>query len=67
MQSSEHDFFSLLFYRFFGGVTHSFTDSAEDRDKLLNFSNMYIGEYLAVHPLIMESISFCETVNGTSS
>ncbi|XP_015870541.1 uncharacterized protein LOC107407745 isoform X3 [Ziziphus jujuba] len=29
--------------RFFGGVTHSFTDSAEDRDKLLNFSNMYIG------------------------
>ncbi|KAL5545693.1 hypothetical protein UlMin_005380 [Ulmus minor] len=29
--------------RFTGGVTHSFTDSAEDRDKLLSFKNMYIG------------------------
>ncbi|KAK1562496.1 hypothetical protein Q3G72_012815 [Acer saccharum] len=29
--------------RFSAGVTHSFTDSAEDRDKLLSFSNMYIG------------------------
>lgn len=49
MQSGEHDFFSLLVYRFSAGVTHSFTDSAEDRDKLLTFSNMYIGEDLAVH------------------
>ncbi|KAH9674283.1 TatD related DNase [Citrus sinensis] len=29
--------------RFTGGVTHSFTGSAENRDKLLTFSNMYIG------------------------
>ncbi|KAM6547768.1 hypothetical protein CsatB_019444 [Cannabis sativa] len=29
--------------RFTSGVTHSFTDSAEDRDKLLSFKNMYIG------------------------
>ncbi|KAL9425464.1 hypothetical protein AB3S75_032424 [Citrus x aurantiifolia] len=29
--------------RFTGGVTHSFTGSAEDRDKLLTFNNMYIG------------------------
>lgn len=29
--------------RFTAGVTHSFTDSAEDRDKLLSFNNMYIG------------------------
>ncbi|CAL1372240.1 unnamed protein product [Linum trigynum] len=29
--------------RFTGGVTHSFTGSTEDRDKLLAFRNMYIG------------------------
>lgn len=29
--------------RFSVGVTHSFTGSAEDRDMLLSFSNMYIG------------------------
>ncbi|KAK5775396.1 hypothetical protein PVK06_043281 [Gossypium arboreum] len=29
--------------KFTGGVTHSFTGSAEDRDKLLSFHNMYIG------------------------
>lgn len=29
--------------KFIAGVTHSFTDSAEDRDKLLAFDNMYIG------------------------
>uniref|UniRef100_A0A9I9EAE5 Uncharacterized protein n=1 Tax=Cucumis melo TaxID=3656 RepID=A0A9I9EAE5_CUCME len=30
-------------HRFCAGVVHSFTDSAEDRDKLLSFSNLYIG------------------------
>ncbi|GAB2295912.1 hypothetical protein Dimus_030060 [Dionaea muscipula] len=29
--------------RFTAGVTHSFTGSAGERDKLLGFSNMYIG------------------------
>lgn len=29
--------------RFSAGVAHSFTGSAEDRDKLLSFRNMYIG------------------------
>ncbi|XP_021769596.1 putative deoxyribonuclease TATDN1 [Chenopodium quinoa] len=29
--------------RFLSGVAHSFTGSAEDRDKLLSFSNLYIG------------------------
>uniref|UniRef100_A0A7C9DLZ5 Uncharacterized protein n=1 Tax=Opuntia streptacantha TaxID=393608 RepID=A0A7C9DLZ5_OPUST len=29
--------------KFLAGVTHSFTGSAEDRDKLLSFNNMYIG------------------------
>ncbi|KAG2683127.1 hypothetical protein I3760_10G018300 [Carya illinoinensis] len=29
--------------RFSAGVVHSFTDSAEDRDKLLTFNNIYIG------------------------
>lgn len=38
----------LLIFSFSAGVTHSFTDNAEDRDKLLSFSNMYIGEYSAV-------------------
>lgn len=36
--------FPLLFHRFSAGVAHSFTGSAEDRDKLLSISNMYIGE-----------------------
>lgn len=36
--------FFFHFERFTGGVTHSFTGSAEDRDKLLSFHNMYIGE-----------------------
>ncbi|PWZ18770.1 hypothetical protein Zm00014a_038562 [Zea mays] len=29
--------------KFPGGVTHSFTDSAEDRDRLLSFEKMFIG------------------------
>lgn len=29
--------------RFLAGVAHSFSGSAEDRDKLLSFNNMYIG------------------------
>ncbi|ONM58784.1 Sodium/hydrogen exchanger 2 [Zea mays] len=31
-------------HRFPGGVTHSFTDSAEDRDRLLSFEKMFIGK-----------------------
>lgn len=38
-------FLSLFFCRFTAGVTHSFTDTAEDRDKLLSFKNMYIGTF----------------------
>ncbi|AQK45614.1 Sodium/hydrogen exchanger 2 [Zea mays] len=33
-------------HRFPGGVTHSFTDSAEDRDRLLSFEKMFIGKFL---------------------
>lgn len=33
-----------LYDRFTGGVTHSFTGSAEDCIKLLSFDNMYIGK-----------------------
>lgn len=40
--------FFCLFHRFSAGVVHSFTDSAEDRDKLLTFNNIYIGESLYV-------------------
>lgn len=41
-------------YRFSGGVTHSFTGSAEDCGKLLSFNNMYIGEHTP-----FASASFC--------
>ena len=34
---------NFVFGRFPGGVTHSFTDSAEDRDRLLSFEKMFIG------------------------
>lgn len=40
-------------HRFCAGVVHSFTDSAEDRDKLLSFSNLYIGH---CHVLILLSL-----------
>lgn len=35
-----------LFDRFCGGVAHSFTGSAEDRDKLLSFNNLFIGIFI---------------------
>ncbi|KAJ0088804.1 hypothetical protein Patl1_32735 [Pistacia atlantica] len=46
MRAAAEDFCEILERnkdRFSGGVTHSFTDSEEDCDKLLSFSNMYIG------------------------
>ncbi|GAB4834156.1 hypothetical protein Ancab_032420 [Ancistrocladus abbreviatus] len=46
MRAAADDFCDILDRnksRFSAGVTHSFTGSAEDRDKLLSFSNMYIG------------------------
>lgn len=30
--------------RFCSGVAHSFTGSAEDRDRLLSFNNLFIGK-----------------------
>lgn len=45
MQCGLQDLFAVLVHRFTGGVAHSFTGSAEDCDKLLTFSNMYIGEF----------------------
>ncbi|GMH29999.1 hypothetical protein Nepgr_031842 [Nepenthes gracilis] len=46
MRAAAEDFCNILECsksRFTAGVCHSFTGSAEDRDKLLSFSNMYIG------------------------
>ncbi|KAJ4831887.1 hypothetical protein Tsubulata_022301 [Turnera subulata] len=46
MRAAAEDFCEIVErnkHRFTGGVTHSFTGSAEDCDKLLRFSNMYIG------------------------
>ncbi|CAL5067003.1 unnamed protein product [Urochloa decumbens] len=46
MRAAGEDFCEIMsrnLYRFPGGVTHSFTDSAEDRDRLLSFEKMFIG------------------------
>ncbi|XP_026425551.1 putative deoxyribonuclease TATDN1 [Papaver somniferum] len=46
MRAAAEDFCDILDRnkeRFTSGVVHSFTDSADDRDKLLSFSNVYIG------------------------
>ncbi|GAV63870.1 TatD_DNase domain-containing protein [Cephalotus follicularis] len=46
MRAAAEDFCEILEQnkeRFSAGVTHSFTGTAGDRDKLLLFSNMYIG------------------------
>ncbi|KAI3924497.1 hypothetical protein MKW98_032698 [Papaver atlanticum] len=46
MRAAAEDFCDILGRnkeRFTSGVVHSFTDSADDRDKLLSFSNVYIG------------------------
>jgi hypothetical protein len=36
---------TFLSCRFPGGVTHSFTGTAEERDKLLSFEKMFIGHF----------------------
>ncbi|XP_052880779.1 uncharacterized protein LOC108465621, partial [Gossypium arboreum] len=46
MRAAAEDFCEIMernINKFTSGVTHSFTGSAEDRDKLLSFHNMYIG------------------------
>ncbi|KAM7510596.1 hypothetical protein LguiB_009471 [Lonicera macranthoides] len=46
MRAAAGDFCDILEQnkdRFCGGVVHSFTDSAEDRDRLLSFNNLFIG------------------------
>ncbi|TKW30494.1 hypothetical protein SEVIR_2G041600v4 [Setaria viridis] len=46
MRAAGEDFCEIMsrnLYRFPGGVTHSFTDSAADRDRLLSFEKMFIG------------------------
>lgn len=36
----------MLFDRFSAGVAHSFTGTAEDRDRLLSFNNLFIGDMI---------------------
>lgn len=46
MRAAGEDFSEIVSrngYRFRGGVTHSFTGTAEERDKLLSFEKMFIG------------------------
>ncbi|KAK4396583.1 putative deoxyribonuclease TATDN1 [Sesamum angolense] len=46
MRAAAEDFCDILEqnkHRFCSGVAHSFTGSAKDRDRLLSFSNLYIG------------------------
>ncbi|KAF8395471.1 hypothetical protein HHK36_019417 [Tetracentron sinense] len=48
MRAAAEDFCDILVRnkeRFSAGVVHSFTGSAEDRDRLLQFSNLFIGKY----------------------
>ncbi|KAK6139861.1 hypothetical protein DH2020_026375 [Rehmannia glutinosa] len=46
MRAAAEDFSNILEHnkhRFCSGVAHSFTGSAQDRDRLLSFSNLFIG------------------------
>ncbi|KAL8517691.1 hypothetical protein ACS0TY_015791 [Phlomoides rotata] len=46
MRAAAEDFCNILEqnkHRFCSGVAHSFTGSAQDRDRLLSFDNLYIG------------------------
>uniref|UniRef100_A0A453BMD5 Uncharacterized protein n=1 Tax=Aegilops tauschii subsp. strangulata TaxID=200361 RepID=A0A453BMD5_AEGTS len=48
MRAAGEDFSEIVsqnLYRFPGGVTHSFTGTAEERDKLLSIENMFIGHF----------------------
>lgn len=50
---------TFLACRFFAGVAHSFTGSAEDRDKLLSFSNLYIGKYPSYPRKLLHASIIC--------
>ncbi|KAF3951920.1 hypothetical protein CMV_022480 [Castanea mollissima] len=65
MRAAAEDFCEILEKnksRFSAGVTHSFTGSAEDRDKLLSFSDMYIGESVSVTVYQLFSICVVNTI-----
>lgn len=48
IEMAVHGYICLL-DRFISGVAHSFTGSAEDRDRLLSFENLFIGDDSIYH------------------
>lgn len=63
MRAAAEDFCNIVESnqsRFTGGVAHSFTGSAEDRDKLLSFRNMYLG----VNGCSLKTLENLEVVKG---
>lgn len=63
MRAAAEDFCEILElnkHRFRAGVAHSFTGSAEDRDRLLLFSNLFIG----VNGCSLKSAENLEVVRG---
>ncbi|AQK45629.1 Sodium/hydrogen exchanger 2 [Zea mays] len=82
MCAAGEDFYEIMtqnLHRFPGGVTHSFTDSTEDQDRLLSFEKMFIGvngsslktnrnlevlRGIPVERLMMETYSpYCDIIN----
>ncbi|XP_071908522.1 uncharacterized protein [Coffea arabica] len=63
MRAAAEDFCTILERnkeRFCGGVAHSFTGSAEERDKLLSFSNIFIG----VNGCSLKTVENLDVVKG---
>ncbi|KAE8790573.1 hypothetical protein D1007_35086 [Hordeum vulgare] len=63
MRAAGEDFSEMLsqnLYRFPGGVTHSFTGTAEEREKLLSIENMFIG----INGCSLKTIENLEIVRG---
>ncbi|CAN1277718.1 Deoxyribonuclease TATDN1 [Linum perenne] len=81
MRAAAEDFCEIMKSnkcRFTGGVTHSFTGTAEESNKLLSFKNMYIGEitfslanlssalFLGLMCYLTFLLDVIESVNGCS-
>jgi hypothetical protein len=63
MRAAGEDFCEIVsenLYRFPGGVTHSFTGTAEDRDKLLSFEDVYRSSPSL--PLMLHICTWCTLI-----
>jgi Tat protein secretion system quality control protein TatD with DNase activity len=62
MRAAADDFIDIMSHnqhRFHAGVVHSFTGTAKERDQLLAFPNIYIGEHILFTLQFMEALSIC--------